>query len=662
MADAPTPSEISRKEFEVVRRGFDQQAVRGFLHELSALIERLQRAEAELLERVTRAESRLAASEQPDEAAMLELLGEETTRVLTSARDAAADIRSKAEQAAERIIAEASAQAAQTRTGAVAEADKRLAEARAEGEKLLTAARGELERRTGEAEEAADRIRSEASGQAQATRDEAQRGLAAAVEEAAAVVEAAREEGRGMVAEAQAVRERVLRDLATRRKKARLQLEQLNAGRERLLQAYDVVRTTVDEATSELGASVNDARLAAAAAVRRIDAEPEASVDELDEELATARLVDLPIADPVPFVRVPAGRQAREEARASTPPPSAPPAPPAPPAVVDSSADAPAADAFDPIDAPLAPKPAPPPAPPPAVELVPEPEPVVAPEPEPVVAAEPEPEPAPEPAPDVVADVAEPAAPEAPEPAVEPEPGRAAGVFAQLHAGAEAPAEEPPAPELTADAEAFADRDVQVTPIERDLARRLKRVLADEQNDVLDQLRRSKPKGVEDLFPSDEDHITRWAQAAGTALYEAAAAGAHWSGGGSSPTADLADELARGLVLPLRERVERSFVASDGNLDDVSDRVRALYREWKNQRLPEAVPHAVASAYARGLFEATPAGAKVRWVVDPRQGPCPDCDDNVLAGALVKGEDFPTGSPMAPAHPGCRCLVLTVVD
>ena len=59
---------------------------------------------------------------------------------------------------------------------------------------------------------------------------------------------------------AQTVRETVLKDLSTRRKKARQQIEQLNAGRERLLQAYDVVRNTVEEATTELSASVTDAR------------------------------------------------------------------------------------------------------------------------------------------------------------------------------------------------------------------------------------------------------------------------------------------------------------------------------------------------------------------------------------------------------------------
>ena len=100
-----------------------------------------------------------------------------------------------------------------------------------------------------------------------------------------------------MVAEAQAVRERVLRDLAARRKKARQQVEKLNAGRERLLEAYAVVRRTIDEATDELSTSLSDARLAADAAARRIEEEPDPTLEQLDEEIRTAGLVDLPIVD-----------------------------------------------------------------------------------------------------------------------------------------------------------------------------------------------------------------------------------------------------------------------------------------------------------------------------------------------------------------------------
>ena len=64
------------------------------------------------------------------------------------------------------------------------------------------------------------------------------------------------------------------------------------------------------------------------------------------------------------------------------------------------------------------------------------------------------------------------------------------------------------------------------------------------------------------------------------------------------------------------------------------------------------------SAYGRGAFDAVDAGSQVRWLVDPATPPCPDCDDNVLAGTIGKGDEFPTGSPCAPAHTGCRCLVV----
>ncbi|HJR25429.1 MAG TPA: hypothetical protein VJ804_08150, partial [Acidimicrobiales bacterium] len=281
-------------------------------------------------------------------------------------------------------------------------------------------------------------------------------------------------------------------------------------------------------------------------------------------------------------------------------------------------------------------------------------------EPKPAEVTSPAPEPEPEPEPEQDA-----ASAEAPPPAE----SKAADVFARLHAEAEAtatseaePEPEPqpkpePEPEaVSADAQAFEDRDRVTEPIERDLGRSLKRILADEQNEVLDRLRTAKPSGVDDLLPSVDAHAERWAAASEHALAEAAVAGASWAGGGKADATELATELARGVVLPLRERIERSFVASDGNLDDVADRVKALYREWKHQKLAEAVPHYVAAAYARGVFEV--ASGPVRWVADPDHGPCPDCDDNVLAGAIAKGEEFPTGGRCAPAHPGCRCLVL----
>ena len=43
MAEPLEPHDIARRTFGVVRKGYEQQEVRGFLHEVSAVIERLQR-------------------------------------------------------------------------------------------------------------------------------------------------------------------------------------------------------------------------------------------------------------------------------------------------------------------------------------------------------------------------------------------------------------------------------------------------------------------------------------------------------------------------------------------------------------------------------------------------------------------------------------------
>jgi hypothetical protein len=66
----------------------------------------------------------------------------------------------------------------------------------------------------------------------------------------------------------------------------------------------------------------------------------------------------------------------------------------------------------------------------------------------------------------------------------------------------------------------------------------------------------------------------------------------------------------------------------------------------------------VFGAFGRGLYVALPEGASARWLVDDGGVPCPDCDDDALAGAVTKGEPFPTGPCHPPAHPGCRCLLV----
>jgi hypothetical protein len=91
-----------------------------------------------------------------------------------------------------------------------------------------------------------------------------------------------------MVRKAQAVRERILRDLARRRRTALQQVEQLRAGRERLLETYAVVRSIMDDAEAELAVAEVEARAAAEAAVVQLD-EPEPTIEELEAEVVALR-------------------------------------------------------------------------------------------------------------------------------------------------------------------------------------------------------------------------------------------------------------------------------------------------------------------------------------------------------------------------------------
>ena len=109
------------------------------------------------------------------------------------------------------------------------------------------------------------------------------------VETDAVTAEAAREQARAMIGEARAVRERILTDLAKRRRTAHVQLEQLRVGREKLLETMREARRVVDVATGDLQHAETEARLAGEAAGRRVSEEPMPTADQLGAELTGGR-------------------------------------------------------------------------------------------------------------------------------------------------------------------------------------------------------------------------------------------------------------------------------------------------------------------------------------------------------------------------------------
>ncbi|MEO5678411.1 MAG: DivIVA domain-containing protein, partial [Acidimicrobiales bacterium] len=251
MRAGPRPDEVAAKTFPTSFRGFDPAEVRGYLAQVASALAAGSTREAALHDDLARTRATLA-NPALDESVLLASLGEEAGRVLQTAKEAAADIRGKAD-----------ANAAVALDQAHSEAERIRAEALAAAGRVVRDAEGVLDIRTGEAEEAAARV------------------LQAAEEEAARVKDAGLVEARSMVAEARAVRERMLGDLKRRVQRGEATVEVLRVGRERLLEAFGVVKDRLDDASHALATAEARARQEAEEGAQQVGLEAAAVVDRL---------------------------------------------------------------------------------------------------------------------------------------------------------------------------------------------------------------------------------------------------------------------------------------------------------------------------------------------------------------------------------------------
>ena len=626
--DPSSPTAVAGATFPSSRRGFDQNEVRDFLRMVSAEISRQQ-------ERITFLERELLNSQQAgtapqvelNEETITELLGEETARIVQAAREAAGKIKVRSEETATRLVREATDEAARVREDA------------------------ELE---------AARVRQDAASDAEAE------------------VLMAKQQGRDMVNEARAYRERVLADVARRRELAREQIEDLMHGRDRIVQVFDRARIATEDVLREL--------------------------DDVAEE--PSEFVNLaPTTGPIPIIVQADEIEAREAMRPAVS--SAPAFVPydqdediavmAEEVVIDRTAlieEVVAIEEFIAIEekvveeqTPIAP----------VVELVVEAPvsnvvPLFARQETTVVVA------------DLDEDLEEDDDDDVNDPplviveqkakAVVPP---ADDIFAKLRrSGAESvakevattqvkkvepkkkPAEkkiEPVVEEIietlveeAATATPFELRDEELAPVIAAMSRKLKRVLADEQNEVLDILRGKLPvKTLDAIVGPKTDHSARMLEALEASLKAAALAGAKSLSNASdkdlqkmvaSQMAAINEFVIATVVAPLRERLSRSISQAAGDNAELTSLVRLVYREWKNQHVDTQIDNIAQTSFGRGAFAALTPGAKVCWKVDPNGPACADAEDNSLAGFVNAGEAFPTGHTHAPAHAGCRCALV----
>ena len=210
-------------------------------------------------------------------------------------------------------------------------------------------------------------------------------------------------------------------------------------------------------------------------------------------------------------------------------------------------------------------------------------------------------------------------------------------------------------------AAALAQRAAALAPVRIALARQLKRVLADEQNEVLHRLRqRNASLAVDDVLGVAALHPGTYREAAEDHLWAAATAGAHSLSDldGEELHAALEarsvldrslDTLEAELVVPLRARLSENLEAA-GDATEAAATVRATYREWKG-RIDELGEDLVRTAYGRAAYAVLTPGTPVCWVLDPSGPGCPDAEDNVLAGAGAGRRALPDGSSVCPRVP-----------
>lgn len=600
--DPSSPAAVSAASFNVSRRGFDQTEVRDFLRMVSAEMARLQERERFLESELKAMQTRgMSAPGMLDEEVVTALLGEEAARVLGTAREASSQIRLRAEEAATRLVKEASSDATRLREEAELEAVRRREDAAADAE---------------------------------------------------AEIELAKQQGRDMVNEAREYREKVLTELARRRELAREQIEQLIHNRDRLLNAFERARLATDDVMTGLVSVDHDLpreyinlapttgpvptivleRAVEAFAeteaeepevielfdhtkLEEIEPEPtQAVVEEIVEEIVDVVIVEeTPVVEVVETIAVVEDEKSnvvnlfsKERPRPETSGGVNPEHP-----SVDNTV-APKSDANAQ-----------------AVE-------------------------------NLFARLREATVDKAASnlvsggKVVEPRKSTKKVKVVEETATAVVPVQP------MHDAGAFAKRDEVLAPVVVAMSRKLKRVLADEENEVLEYLRGKKNALTLDAMVGEQEvHAKRYGDAISEDIM-AAAKGAAKSAKATDviPAVDVL--IGVQLVKPLRDRLAKAIEQNGTDRVAMAKALRGVYRQWKSQHIDEQVDDIACLSYSRGFFAGVKPGTQVCWMVDPNGPECPDAEDNSLAGSIALGKEFPTGNLHPLAHAGCRCLLAPV--
>ena len=212
-------------------------------------------------------------------------------------------------------------------------------------------------------------------------------------------------------------------------------------------------------------------------------------------------------------------------------------------------------------------------------------------------------------------------------------------------------------------------RDAVIAEVTPDLLKRARRMLRDQENLLLDAVRRSRGRYESSRLLPDRAHEgVAWSNLL-TPMVNTVYLEGRMAVGKKNRITEMPErllvEFSESFSAPLRERLVGTIrsTVSEGPYESNAELTRVMgaalgarFREWRGSDLEDHTAYVLAAVYTRGCYDAAGPGVCLKWIAD-ETGRCPDADDNALE-PTIKGHAFPTGQKYPPAHPGCRCFVI----
>jgi 8-oxo-dGTP pyrophosphatase MutT (NUDIX family) len=131
---------------------------------------------------------------------------------------------------------------------------------------------------------------------------------------------------------------------------------------------------------------------------------------------------------------------------------------------------------------------------------------------------------------------------------------------------------------------------------------------------------------------------------------------------GLTPILDTIPETAQGIADTRRHDLARELAKGflAGATTAVLGRALTGVLNSVDRALTVAITEITRSSGIAALFNYQQLGInQVRWVLDPSSKTCPRCIANAEAGTVPIGSTFPSGDRTVPAHPRCRCAIVS---